>query len=186
MYVLKMGKGVITESCAIEGNVFNVLDVSGTRLERKNWHRLYNDVTVIIYVVNLVCYDQVLWEHEGINRMEDSLVLFKNVCNDPALENTSIILFLNKKDVFAKKIQYVPITVCRAFIGFSEDSSLNIRSFDDASNYIKGVFTAKNITNEKSIFAHLTCATDKENISEIFKDVLRIVSENLMNHSTFT
>lgn len=57
-------------------------------------------------------YDQVLHEDETTNRMQESLKLFDSICNNKWFTDTSIILFLNKKDLFAEKIKRSPLTVC--------------------------------------------------------------------------
>ncbi len=43
-------------------------------------------------------------EDETTNRMHESLRLFDSICNNKWFVNTSIILFLNKKDLFSEKI----------------------------------------------------------------------------------
>ena len=57
-------------------------------------------------------YDQVLHEDESTNRMQESLKLFDSICNNKWFGETSIILFLNKKDLFSEKIKYSPLNVC--------------------------------------------------------------------------
>jgi hypothetical protein len=45
--------------------------------------------------------------------MQESLDLFKQVCNNPLFRiDVSMILFLNKKDIFAEKIKNQSIRVC--------------------------------------------------------------------------
>lgn len=162
--------------------MFNVFDVGGTKSERKKWIHCFEHVNSVIFFASLSCYDEVLFENENINRMEDSIVLFEEICNNSWFTQTSMILFLNKKDIFAEKIKYVPITVCRAFIGFTNDNSLNIQSFDDTTDYIKEVFASKNHNEKKYVYTHLTCAADRMNVQKVFNDVQHIVMENsLMN-----
>lgn len=43
--------------------------------------------------------------------MQESLMLFDTICNCQWFKETSIILFLNKKDIFAEKISKSPITI---------------------------------------------------------------------------
>ena len=43
------------------------------------------------------------------NRMKESLALFDGVVNSRWFFSTSIILFLNKKDVFQEKLPRVPL-----------------------------------------------------------------------------
>lgn len=43
--------------------------------------------------------------------MMESLKLFDSICNNRWFESTSIILFLNKKDLFAEKIMKSPLSI---------------------------------------------------------------------------
>ncbi len=43
--------------------------------------------------------------------MTESMKLFDSICNNRWFEETSIILFLNKKDLFAEKIVKSPLTL---------------------------------------------------------------------------
>lgn len=54
----------------------------------------------------------VLAEDEEMNRMIESLKLFDSICNSKWFVETSIILFLNKKDLFEEKIKRSPLTIC--------------------------------------------------------------------------
>lgn len=46
------------------------------------------------------------------NRMHESLKLFDSICNNKWFKDTSIILFLNKKDIFENKISKSPLCNC--------------------------------------------------------------------------
>ena len=46
------------------------------------------------------------------NRMMESMKLFDSICNNRWFTETSIILFLNKKDLFEEKIKKSPLTTC--------------------------------------------------------------------------
>ena len=39
--------------------------------------------------------------------MKESLRLFNDICKNPLLKNSNIILFLNKKDLLASKLKHV-------------------------------------------------------------------------------
>lgn len=53
-----------------------------------------------------------LAEDEEMNRMIESMKLFDSICNNKWFVETSIILFLNKKDLFEDKISKSPLTIC--------------------------------------------------------------------------
>lgn len=44
--------------------------------------------------------------------MHESLMLFDSICNNKFFIDTSIILFLNKKDLFAEKIKKSALSIC--------------------------------------------------------------------------
>lgn len=44
--------------------------------------------------------------------MHESMKLFDSICNNKWFTDTSIILFLNKKDLFEEKIKKSPLTIC--------------------------------------------------------------------------
>ena len=44
--------------------------------------------------------------------MMESMKLFDSICNNKWFVDTSIILFLNKKDLFEEKIRKSPLTIC--------------------------------------------------------------------------
>ena len=63
--------------------------------------------------------------------MEESLELFQEICNSRFLQDTCIILFLNKTDEFREKIHDIPITRCRAFKNFDGDTTDFYQSMTD-------------------------------------------------------
>ena len=106
----------------------SMFDVGGQRSERKKWIHCFENVTSIIFCVALSEYDQVLLENSNQvgfpclsyrralltggskNRMMESLVLFDSVVNSRWFMRTSIILFLNKVDLFRQKLPRSPLS----------------------------------------------------------------------------
>lgn len=87
-----------------------MFDVGGQRSERKKWIHCFENVTSIIFCVALSEYDQVLLEESSQNRMMESLLLFDSVVNSRWFMRTSIILFLNKVDIFRQKLSRSPLS----------------------------------------------------------------------------
>ena len=64
------------------GAVRNVLvraryDMGGQRNERRKWIHAFDNVNCVVFVAALSEYDQVLFEDETQNRMEEALQLFE-------------------------------------------------------------------------------------------------------------
>ncbi|KAJ0068420.1 hypothetical protein NL108_008381, partial [Boleophthalmus pectinirostris] len=104
--------GIVETHFTFKDLHFKMFDVGGQRSERKKWIHCFEGVTAIIFCVAMSAYDLVLAEDEEMNRMHESMKLFDSICNNKWFTETSIILFLNKKDLFEKKIQHSPLTIC--------------------------------------------------------------------------
>lgn len=44
--------------------------------------------------------------------MVESMNLFDSICNNSWFTETSMLLFLNKRDLFEQKIYHSPLTIC--------------------------------------------------------------------------
>jgi len=120
-------------------------------------------------VASLADYDQVLLESAEINRMEESLKLFKEMCDSEWFRNSHIILLLNKKDLFEEKIKSVnPKDFC--FPNYS--GGLNE---EEASKYFTDQFFLQNTNPDRMLYHKKTCALDKDNIEFVFKTVKQII-----------
>ncbi|XP_070611200.1 guanine nucleotide-binding protein G(t) subunit alpha-3 [Erythrolamprus reginae] len=172
--------GIIETQFSFKDLHFRMFDVGGQRSERKKWIHCFEGVTCIIFCAALSAYDMVLVEDEEVNRMHESLHLFSSICNHQYFASTSIVLFLNKKDLFQEKISKTNLRIC-----FPEYNGPN--TFEDAGNYIKNQFLDLNIRKEdKEIYAHLTCATDTQNVKFVFDAVTDIIiKENLKDCGLF-
>ncbi|KAF1429555.1 Guanine nucleotide-binding protein G(t) subunit alpha-1, partial [Spheniscus mendiculus] len=164
--------GIIETQFSFKDLNFRMFDVGGQRSERKKWIHCFEGVTAIIFCVALSAYDLVLAEDEEMNRMHESMKLFDSICNNKWFTDTSIILFLNKKDLFEEKIVHSPLTIC-----FPEYTGAN--KYDEAAGYIQSKFEDLNKRKDtKEIYTHFTCATDTKNVQFVFDAVTDVIIKN--------
>ncbi|KAG9310528.1 guanine nucleotide binding protein, alpha subunit [Chiua virens] len=169
----------------------HMFDVGGQRPERKKWIHCFESVTSIIFCTALSEYDQVLLEEKNQNRMAESLILFESVINSRWFLRTSIILFLNKIDVFKTKLPKVPLE--RYFPEYSGGADLS-----KAAKYILWRFMQTNrarlsvypqyVSNLYSLdwlmlAISLTQATDTTNIRLVFAAVKETILQNALKNS---
>ncbi len=154
---------------------YRLFDVGGQRSERKKWIHCFEGVTAILFLVAISEYDQVLYEDRNVNRLQESLALFDSVCNSKWFAKTSMILFLNKKDLFAEKLQRSPLEkYCSDYEGTSD--------YDEAAAYMARKFNSLNQSTEKQIYTHFTCATDTDQIKVVMEAVYdTVLQANLRN-----
>ncbi|KAI8974432.1 guanine nucleotide binding protein, alpha subunit [Pilobolus umbonatus] len=164
----------ITETIFHIGDLtYHMYDVGGQRSERKKWIHCFDNVMAIIFLFALSEYDQVLMEDKGVNRMEEAFILFESICNSAWFIKTSMILFLNKVDVFEEKIKRCPIhDVFADYIGSN--------TFDDSANYIVNRILSLNHSKSKQIYTHFTCATDTQQIKFVMAAVNDIVIQDCL------
>ncbi|EPQ55446.1 guanine nucleotide-binding protein alpha-3 subunit [Gloeophyllum trabeum ATCC 11539] len=153
----------------------HMFDVGGQRSERRKWIHCFESVTSIIFCTALSEYDQVLLEENKQNRMEESLVLFESVINSRWFLRTSIILFLNKIDVFKAKIPKVPLA--KYFPEYTGGADIN-----KATKYILWKFMQANRAR-LSVYPHVTQATDTRNIRLVFAAVKETILQNALKDS---
>jgi len=160
--------GIVENEFIIDGNQFKMFDVGGQRNERKKWIHCFGDVTAVLFVAALSEYDVVLYEDEDTNRMEEALNLFEEICNSRWFKKTSMILMLNKRDLFAEKIKQVSLTVCfPAYAGTND--------YNEATAFVQSQFEQKRRDANQEIYTHITCATDTNNMRHVFNAVKDIV-----------
>ncbi|KAF7297814.1 Heterotrimeric G-protein alpha subunit [Mycena kentingensis (nom. inval.)] len=157
------------------GLSIHMFDVGGQRSERKKWIHCFESVTSIIFCTALSEYDQVLLEEKKQNRMRESLVLFESVINSRWFLRTSIILFLNKIDVFRVKLSKVPLE--RYFPEYTGGQDIN-----KAAKYVLWRFMQENRAR-LSVYPHLTQATDTKNIRLVFAAVKETILQNALKDS---
>ena len=62
----------------------------------------------VFFFVALSEFDQMLFEDSETTRMDEALTLFDEICNSRFFMKTSMMLFLNKNDLFMEKLGEVP------------------------------------------------------------------------------
>jgi len=164
----------ITETTFIIGDLtYRMFDVGGQRSERKKWIHCFENVTTILFLVAISEYDQLLFEDETVNRMQEALTLFDSICNSRWFIKTSIILFLNKIDRFKEKLPVSPMqNYFPDYDGMlfqQRQAVMRLMSaggadYAAACDYILNRFVSLNQAETKQIYTHFTCATDTTQI----------------------
>mmetsp|Transcript_6157 Transcript_6157/g.13690 ORF Transcript_6157/g.13690 Transcript_6157/m.13690 type:complete len:434 (-) Transcript_6157:691-1992(-) len=173
---------VVMEKYRIDGIDFEMYDVGGQRSERRKWIDCFDHVTAVIFVAALSEYDQTLAEAKRTNRMVEALELFRSVCNNRAFSNTSIMLFLNKKDIFAEKIMHSDIAAQRPFCDYAGPT----KDFDHGVLYFIQKFKDCLIDDEfNDSFIHVTCATDTNNMEFVLDSTRTIIMTDNLKRSGF-
>ncbi|KAF8907722.1 heterotrimeric G-protein alpha subunit, GPA2-like protein [Gymnopilus junonius] len=155
-----------------------MVDVGGQKSERRKWIHCFQDVTSILFLVSLSGYDQCLVEDKDANQMQDAMTIWDSICHSQWFKQTSIILFLNKNDLFEKK---VPTSDIKNFFPDYDGEPGDIRAGRD---YFKRRFARlaqkAGRSKEREIYIHITTATDTAMLRVVMAAVEgAIVSKNI-------
>jgi guanine nucleotide-binding protein G(o) subunit alpha len=173
---------VVMDRYRIDGIDFEMYDVGGQRSERRKWIDCFENVDAVIFVAALSEYDQSLAEARRTNRMSETLELFRSVCNNRAFADTSIMLFLNKKDIFAEKIMYSDIAAQKPFSDYPGPP----RDFNSGVLYFIQKFKDCLINDDfNDSFIHVTCATDTNNMEFVLDSTRTIIMTDNLRRSGF-
>lgn len=88
------------------------------------------------------------------NQMQEALLLFESIMSLTWFKSSSIILFLNKTDLFKEKIDEKPVR------DYFPDYTGSSHDFDATAQYFANKFRALNRTEGREIYVHFTNATD--------------------------
>ncbi|KAF8435441.1 G-protein alpha subunit [Boletus edulis BED1] len=144
---------------ADNGSDWYIYDVGGSRGSRSQWVPYFDDVQAIIFLAPLV-FNQMLDEDKMINRLEDSIGLWREVCGSSLLAHANIILFLNKMDILESTLKAgVQVKT------FVPTYGSNPNNMEHVVRYFRDKFRAyhKRLSpKQRSFFCHGTSAIDTQ------------------------
>lgn len=156
------------------GVEWKIYDVGGARHQRQAWAPYFDDVNAIIFLAPISAFDQVLAEDPRVNRLEDSLLLWKSLVSTKLLSNVNIMLFLNKCDLLRAKLD-TGVRLNQHMLSYGDRSN----DYDSVSNYFRNKFGAlhQNFTpnRERELYIHFTSVTDTRRTSLIISNVRDII-----------
>ena len=178
----------------------NRYDVGGQRNERRKWIHKFDNVDSMVFVASLSEFDQMLYEDETKPRLDESLELWSQIVNSRWFQECANFLFLNKKDLFEKKVTAptpcLPLVATACFQASClltflmccvqlQDKVMSdyVGSYDGPNEmkpcleHIKRLYLDKKRNQEKTIFTHITTAIDTSNVKFVFNAVVAMILE---------
>lgn len=150
--------GISEVKFTVRDLIYRVFDVGGQRSERKKWIHCFEGVQCLIFIIAISEYDQTLYEDESTNRIDEASTLWDSVSNSRWFAQSSLVLFMNKTDLFKAKLAVSPLAhYMPQYQGDGE--------WPSASAYMLNHFSSLLKNPSKRLYSHFTCATDKQQIS---------------------
>ncbi|XP_030645557.1 guanine nucleotide-binding protein G(o) subunit alpha-like [Chanos chanos] len=174
--------GIIETHFRVNNLLYRLYDVGGQRTERRKWFSYFDYVRAVLFVVPLSGYDRKLKENSSKSCLEESLELFTSICKNTIFRAASLILFMNKIDLFQEKITHSGRHL-RLYLSDFKGPDCDVNA---AAYHITGLFVECNTIPNKPVYHHYTNATDTRNVQDVFQVVMNtVVKENLEAVSLF-
>ncbi|XP_048102315.1 guanine nucleotide binding protein (G protein) alpha v1 isoform X3 [Alosa alosa] len=173
--------GVLETQFSTAQFIFRLYDVGGQRTQTRKWLRFFDDVRAVLFLVDASRYDLRPQQGSDTGCVQESLELYSSVCSNTVFSSASLILFMNKMDLFQKKILhsgrhlrlYFP-----EFKGADCDAS-------GAASFLTSLFTDHLSSPAKPVYHHYATAIDTSSVRDVFQTVIdNIVKDNLANVCT--
>lgn len=163
---------------------WELVDVGGQRPERAKWEFVMKEgAHAVIFFAALDEFNMISSEEkEKKTKMEISMDVFSEVLNSPVTKGTCTLLFLNKVDLFEKKIQNPA-----SFKEFQKSLEYSgPPKVEDCFNFVKDKFTSLIKDENADLHCHITCALDTEAMTTVFQAVkenifMKRIEANRMN-----
>ncbi|KAH9989194.1 G-alpha-domain-containing protein [Russula vinacea] len=164
------------------GTQWRIVDVGGSRFQVRllpysgllpTWVPFFDNVDAIIFLAPISAFDQVLTEDPQVNRLEDSVLLWKGLCQNKLLGKVDLVLFLNKCDILQRKLES-GVRLSR-YVKSYDDRPNDI---DTASKYFRGKFSAIQRTyspTPRKFYGYCTSITETTTTAGILASVRDIV-----------
>lgn len=107
--------------------------------------------------------------------MQEALLLFESIMSLTWFKRSSIILFLNKIDLFKEKLAEKPIK------DYFPDYTGSDDDYNAASQYFANRFRSLNRTEDREIYIHFTNATDTNLLKITMQSVQDTIIQSNLN-----
>ncbi|KAJ3928558.1 MAG: guanine nucleotide binding protein, alpha subunit [Lentinula lateritia] len=153
-------------------------DVGGSRTMRRAWIPYFQDVNAIIFLAPISGFDEVLLEDPSVNRLNDSVGLWKAIISSRLLQHTTMVCFLNKCDILKRKLRSGI-----QFRNFVRDYGSQPNDITPIAKFIKDRFrniAIKYSNQQRTTYIYTTSVTDTKATATTLRSVRdSIFRENL-------
>jgi len=171
LYARQRTTGTQTTTFITERYKWTLIDVGGQKPERQKWLDVIKEgVDCMIFFAALDEYNMESSEEKNKTKMEISLEVFSEVMNAEETQNVCTLIFLNKIDLFKKKIENDDSfkDFQKIYPNYKGEADVN-----KATDYIKSLFIEQvpEGSDQENLYVHTTCALDTRAMNTVFDSV---------------
>ncbi|KAJ2926540.1 hypothetical protein H1R20_g10565, partial [Candolleomyces eurysporus] len=103
-YQIQLEQTVDSDGLTTE-HYMGLYDIGSWRMARHAWMPFFEGIHAVIFFASLSDFDQRSLQDPKVNRLEDSFIHWRAICESRLLKRSNLILFLTKCDVLRRKLQ---------------------------------------------------------------------------------
>ncbi|TFY73705.1 hypothetical protein EWM64_g10307, partial [Hericium alpestre] len=166
-----------------KGQQWAIYDVGGSRSQRVAWAPFFDDVNLLIFIAPVSAFNQTLAEDHKVNRLWDSIFLWKTICSNKLLADVDFVLLLNKMDILEAKL--ASGVQFGTFVTSYKDKPNDV---EHVMAYLKGKFSIiykQHSKRDRSFHIHFTCATDAQATSIVLARIKEAIYKKAFEEADF-
>jgi guanine nucleotide-binding protein subunit alpha len=169
-------KNVIIEEKIVPVHNLNykVFRLCGLSTEQKNWIHCFEKVDIVTFLTDCSNYDR---KHDmDCNTITESLKLFGWIVNSTFFQFSTMVLLLNKTDMFEKKIIGRPI---RNYYG-----QCAVGDYEGSKEFVRMLFLNLSEFPDRYIHSHFICATDAGSVKDVLGSITVMMARKRLQEIT--
>ncbi|KAA1473061.1 G-alpha-domain-containing protein [Dentipellis sp. KUC8613] len=160
-----------------------IYDVGGSRAQRAAWVPFFDDVNLLIFLAPVSAFNQTLSEDRKVNRLWDSIYLWKTICMNKLLAGVDLVLLLNKIDILDAKLKS-GIDFGTFVTSYREKPN----DLESVMTYLKSKFLMihkQYSKRDRAFHVHFTCATDPRATSIVLARIQEAIFKKNIESADF-
>ena len=142
-------------------------DVGGQRGLRKQWVHYFDDANVVLFITSIASYSEFFTKGEDVhrsNKLVDAVRLFADIAQHKLLLKAGLVLFLNKADLLAQRLEKIPFKhIFPNYNGPNTESAV--------VQHVHREFS-KGVPKGRSLVVHKTCCLDTKGMNIILDSII--------------
>ncbi|KAE9387970.1 G-alpha-domain-containing protein [Gymnopus androsaceus JB14] len=163
------------------GKDWIIYDVGGDRSQRGLSSNILDSLSALL--TDSIAFNQALAEDETVNRLADSMKLWRMICSNPLLASVDLILLLNKIDILDAQLK-AGVQFSNYVTSYKKDLPNETAA---VSRYLLEMFTSlhkQHSTKKRKMHPHLTCAIDTKATATVITHIQELILIKILSETS--
>ena len=162
----KATRGIEEYRCNIGGVPYRFVDVGGARSQRQKWFQVFDEVAIVLLMVESSGFDKCLLEDRVTNRVVESVNVFDSIVNNRIFRRVPVVVLFNNTDALKEKIKY------RSIKDYFPDFQGDPHKLKDVQDFLVQLYDSVRRVKSSDFLYHFISSVDTDDVKATF-DIVR-------------